>query len=308
MRLRPLRHRRPLPGWLLPALVIPGMVLGGCKDDRGAPTAPDTGVLDGGVLFGSAQISSLYFTFQNEMAARVLALHESPGLQLPVQFQGCAGDGVALLTDNNDADPNTYRITFGDASTGLAFVFNCAAGLPLSFTGALVIRFVETAPGLDYTIELPFDHATGTPEGVTMQLPQDIGGGAILQMTTPFGSMRCTLVGERDTLPTGGIMQLRGTLRLEDREIPMTLVEELALDYTVGFGPPPGTQDLLVFSTWPSGAYEIASNAVGAPGTLPPPGYPVEVFFNGLGGASFEFEGHSCDTNMQTGENPCEQF
>jgi hypothetical protein len=304
------------PRWLPLAAVLPALVLGGCDDDRGAPTAPDTGVLDGGTIFGSATISSLFLSFLNELSAKLLAVHESP-VPVPLPpIAGCSGTGVATVTDNDDGDDTTYRVTFGNAITGTAFVSGCDTGIPLSFVGSVVIRFEETDPGLNYTISMPFNHATGQPQGVTMQLPQGFGGGLILQVSTPYDenpadafdepSIRVRLNGSRDLLAgAGGTMLVTGTLRLEDRSLPITLVEELSLQYQAALS---DTLGLVAFSPWPGGRYEVAGNGISGPGAPPIPGYPVEVLFDGLGGTSFEFEGHSCEANMVTQENPCEQF
>jgi hypothetical protein len=312
MRLRGLRPR-----WLPLVAVLPALVLGGCDDDRGAPTAPDTGVLDGGTLFGSATVSSFFLSFLNQVAALVLAVHESPiPVTLPQSMVGCSGAGMATISDNGDADPMTYRVALGNPTTGMTYVTGCETGVPLSFVGSMVIRFEETDPGLNYTISMPFNHATGQPMGVTLQLPQGFGGGIILQVSTPYDedpadafdeeSIRFRLTGSRDVLTgAGGTVRVTGTLRLEDRSAPITLVEELSLQYQAALSTDTG---LIVFSTWPGGMYEIVGNGVAGPGAPPIPGYPVEMFFDGLGGTSFEFEGHSCEGNMVTGDNPCDQF
>ncbi|MBZ0267019.1 hypothetical protein K8I85_02585 [bacterium] len=315
MRLRGFRPR-----WLPLLAALPALVLGGCDDDRGAPTEPDTGVLDGDVIFGSATISALFFSFLNEIGAVALAVHESPiPVALPLSMPGCSGTGQATLSDNGDSDPTTYRMALGNATIGTPYVTGCETGISLSFVGSLVIRFEETDPGLNYTISMPFHHATGQPQGVTMQLPQGFGGGLILQMTTPYDenpadafdetAIRFRLNGTRDVLSAGGgTVRVTGTLRLEDRTLPITLVEELSLQYQAALSTDPGTEGLLLFSEWPGGMYEVAGNGVAGPGAAPIPGYPVEVYFDGLGGTAFEFEGHSCEANMVTGENPCEQF
>lgn len=315
MRLRGIRPR-----WLPLVAVLPALVLGGCDDDRGAPTAPDTGVLNGGTIFGSATVSSFFLSFMNELSAILLAIHESPvPVPLPQTIAGCSGAGVATVSDNADGDDTTYRVAFGNPSAGVSFVYGCETGIPLSFVGSVVVRFEETNPGLNYTLSMPFNHATGQSQGVTMQLPQGFGGGIILQVSTPYDenpadafdeeSIRVRLNGSRSVLAAGGgTMLVTGTLRLEDRSLPITLVQELSLQYQAALSTNPATPGFIVFSDWPGGMYEVAGNGVSTQGAPPIPGFPVEVFFNGLGGASYEFEGHSCEGNMVTQENPCDQF
>lgn len=315
-----MRLRGSRPRWLPLAAVLPALVLGGCDDDRGAPTAPDTGVLDGGTIFGSATVSALFLSFMNELSAVLLAVHEAPiPVTLPQTIAGCSGAGTAVISDNADGDDTTYRVAFGNATLGTSFVYGCETGIPLSFVGAVVVRFEETDPGLNYTLSMPFNHATGQSQGVTMQLPQGFGGGIILQVSTPYDenpadafdeeAIRVRLNGSRDLLAAGGgTMLVTGTLRLEDRTLPITLVEELSLQYQAALSTDPATAGFVVFSEWPGGMYEVAANGISAQGAPPIPGYPVQVFFNGLGGTSFEFEGNSCEANMVTQENPCEQI
>jgi len=310
----PERRFRPL--WLLLALAVPALTAGGCKDGRGDPTAPDTGALSGGVIFGSALVSTMFFDFQNQLASGLLAIHESGVVPLPFRIRSCTGDSTAIVSDNNDSDPSSYRVTFGSGA-GLPFVINCGTEVPLAFNGVMVFRFLETSPGLEYLIQMEFEHATGTPRGVTMQLPQGFGGGAILSITTPYdddptdaypqGCVRYRLDTDRVNLNTGtGHMLASGTLRLEDRGLPITLVEELNLSYVVRHSAQiPG---VVVFDPWPGGMYEVASGVPTGPGAPPAPGYPVELYFDGLGKVSYSFEGHDCEGNLLTGDNPCDQF
>ena len=86
------------------------------------------------------------------------------------------------------------------------------------------------------------------------------------------------------------------------------MVEELAIQSPAIISTVPPTVGQLVFEFWPAGMYEAAANGVAGPGLPAVPGYPVSVFFNGVGGAFFEFEGYTCETRMDTFQNPCAEL
>ncbi|MCA9752736.1 MAG: hypothetical protein KC591_11135, partial [Gemmatimonadetes bacterium] len=178
------------------------------------------------------------------------------------------------------------------------FQIDCGTPLPLVVStnteveAALFVTLVETSPGLQYTISMPFDFATGTPTGLTVQLPSDIG--IDLEVTTPTGVLTCTLDGDRAGGP--GIVRQRGTVRFEEAGN-VTFVQEVALDY--GFDDAASPR----FEPYPSGTYEIGS--FGGFGFDRGPGIPVDVSFDGEGGLTYSFEGMSCTADMPTFSNPC---
>lgn len=295
-RNRPPRRR----AFRLVAALVPALALAtaGCKDQRGDPLGPDTGVLDGDVLFASAVVSAEMYRVFNTFAEQALDLYES-GANLPVLVPGCLGTGRAAITDNmNDGDPATFGITFDN------YVSDCS-GFQLTWNtdptvdGRIVITFLETSPGLVFEVLLPM--VGNSPRGVSVQLPSDEGG-FILATTTPVGPLLYQLDGTR---AAGGQVHVDGTLRIEDRAQPLVLIEDIRLRYAFDDGVIPK------FADWPSGAYEIGAFQGGAGGFGfggSSPSFPVDVFFDGSGGVAFPVGERTCVGNLATGENPCEDL
>lgn len=278
----------------LTALALP---LAGCKDQRGDPAGPDPGILDGDVLFASAVVSAQAYRVFNHFAESALDLYES-GANLPVFEPACLGTGRAAITDNGDADPATFGITFDNYVSDCA-LFTLTWNTDSSVDGRIVIRFLETSPGLVFEVLMPM--VGSSPRGASLQLPSDEGG-FILAVTTPNGPLLYELDGTR---AAGGQMHVDGTLRLEDRAQPLVLIEDARLQYTFDDGVIPKLAD------WPSGSYEIAAFQGGAGGFGfggATPSFPVDVFFDGTGGVAFPFTGRTCVGNMPTLENPCEDL
>lgn len=282
-----------------PAALLALLLLTGCEDDRGNPLGPNPGPLDGDGLFGTALVSAGIFRMHDHFAEKTLDILGS-GSSLPVIEAACQGNGTATITDGGDALPNTFAVTFRN------YVMECSSGILLTFNtdvavgASMLIVFLETSPGLAYDIIHPYDPVTNMPVGASVQLPQ-AAGGFILQMSTPFGELHHEL-----DVPRGqaGTMHVSGTLRLEDRAQPLVVVEELALEFAFDEDHDPK------FADWPAGSYEIAAFQGGGGfgfggGT---PGFPVDVFFDGFGGAAFEFADHNCVTDLTDLENgnPCE--
>lgn len=279
------------------ALLLAALPLGGCEDDRGNPLGPDPGPLDGDGLFGTAVVSAALYRMHDHFAEVTLDLLRS-GSSLPVIENACQGNGTATITDAGDALPNTFALTFRN------YVTECTRGIPMTFNtditvgASMLIVFLETSPGLAYDIIHPYDVSTNMPAGASVQLPQDQGG-FILQMSTPFGALHHEL-----DVPLGqaGSVHVTGTLRLEDRSQPLLVVEELALEFAFD------EDNATTFSDWPAGSYEIAAFRGGGFFGGGTPGFPVDVFFDGFGGAAFDFADRSCVTNLTDLEhgNPCE--
>ncbi|MFN8178440.1 MAG: hypothetical protein U0167_10935 [bacterium] len=273
--------------------VIP---LTACNDERGDPTGPSAGPLNGNGLFGSAVVSSGIFRMQNHFAEKALDLLDS-GSTVPYTEPSCQGIGTATLTVS-DADPNTFLVQFTN------FVSECGAHQSLTFNslganGRMYITFLQHGPGLVYEIFHPYDLATNAPSGTSCQLPSE-DGGTILLMSTPVGALHYELDVARGT---PGHVSITGTLRLEDRSTPLLVVEELALKYAFDESLSPK------FADWPGGGYEIGAFEGG--GALltggATPSFPVECFFDGFGGAAYDVENHLCQVNLtdRVNGNPC---
>lgn len=294
-----MRSQRPRPsprhrlGTLLASLLML-VPLAACKDDRGDPVGPDRGPLTPETLYGSALVSVEIFRMINHFAERTLEIYEN-AIPLPVFENSCLGEGRATITNNNDTIATTFGVTFS------AYVIDCAA-FPLTIStdstvaARMTIHFRETSPGLVYEVSLPL--VGSDPRGINVQLPTDAGG-FILETTTEHGPLRYELSGTRDD----GTIHVSGYLRLEDRSQGLLLVEDLALEY--------GYADTLFpkYDWFPGGSYEIAGigggfGGFGFGGAVP--GFPTDVFFDGLGGAAFPAEDRTCIVNLATGENPCE--
>jgi hypothetical protein len=317
------------------ALLLLGAVLsGGCKEERESMTGLQSQVVNGDDLFFSALISTLVYRFQNEVAEIALKQIEA-GQTSTVDIASCVGGGRMI---GRPVGPQEWHFVFDN------FGIYCGSLVPLLVnsdqceTGGMFIRFEQVSPGLEYTVSMPLvteilgEDAQGrqitrvVTNGVVYTLPSEISG-AILAVTTPGRVLRdangrlieevvnpdsdCELRYARTVddfitcelepgagLRTGGIVHQTGTLRIEDRTQPLLIVQELQLEYTYD------DQELIRFGPWPGGSYEIALFAslglVGSVSSL-----PVDVTFDGAGGASFEHAGLQCDVNLLTGENPC---
>jgi hypothetical protein len=286
--------RRPRSRPLLVALAVVALSAVGCKDQLGDPAGPDPGLLDGGVLFASGLVSAEIYRAINRVAEVALADYEGSRF-LPDSLNSCLGSGVAKITDNRDSDPATFAVTFENYVTdcgALALTWNT----DITVDSRIIITILESSPGLVFEVSMPI---LGTaPRSASIQLPSDQGG-FILAATTPLGPLIYELDGTR---AAGGTVNVTGTVRLEDRAQPLLLVEDVRLQFEYA--------DNLIpkFADWPGGSYEIAGFQGGAAGFGfggASPSFPVDVFFDGLGGIAFPVADRSCVGNLLTGENPC---
>ena len=285
----------------LVALALLSVPTGGCKDDRGDPAGPEQGILDGEVLFASSVVSSQILRVMNRFVETALDLYESGSTTPAVFVPGCSGTGRAVVSNNNDSDPTTWSVTFDN------YASDCAT-LQLDWLtdpnvdARMLITFLETSPGLVYEILLPM--VGSSPRGFTVQLPADEGGFA-LTATTPLGPLLYQLDGTRGGLRHEGNVHVEGTLRLEDRAQPLILVEDLRLEYAFDDDLVPKLAD------WPGGSYEVGafqggSGGIGFGGSTP--SFPVDVFFDGLGGVAFPLGSRTCVGDMAANRNPCENL
>jgi hypothetical protein len=274
----------------------------GCEDDRESPLGPSSGFLDGDGLFGSALVSTSILRYQNEAALRILEILEN-NLSTPIFETGCAGGGQRVITRDSQ-NPNRFRIQHG--TTAGSYVIECGVELRLSLNGDLWIEWLETSPGRHFTVQMPFNHLTGTPEGMIYALPSEAGG-AILDVTTPGHTTNPLLDpygvnGFVDCVLQAGSVHETGTVRIEERIQSILIVEELDVEYAFdeNLSPP--------FSPWPAGSYEIASiSSTGFFGGAVI-STPVDVTFDGFGGAVFPLGDRTCEVNLRDGTNPCEEL
>ncbi len=296
---------------LVGLFALPVLLLGGCEDVNEPTSGPSTGALRGDGLFGASVISAVYFQALNEIVERALEMVDAGGPFLTQEF-ACSGDGS--MTISLDQTLTVATVSFSN------YVVGCTAPTRLTFNGfnAIVITFEETDPGLRFSARMLFNHCTGgaPPEGVVMQLPQEFGN-AILFVSAPGnifsvfdcdvdpygqgGGLDYELTGTR---AAGGSLNVTGTVRMED-DAGFLIVEELDLAYDYDQSRTPNIAE------WPGGSFELASYGAPAGGMViggAVAGFPVDIFFDGFGGATFEFEDHTCQTNLITGENPCEEL
>ena len=272
------------------ALAAVTLLTQACDDQRGPVSPVSTGLLQGDSVFDIASFVTTAYTGLNDVAGEILLAHES-GTPTPITLNGCGG-GTALITDNADGNPNTYRVTFSLYTTG------CRDFLPLLFAtdpdvdGAMIMTIGETSPGLSYTLDFPYDLAANLPAGITIQLPSEIG--LDFGFTTPFGPITYTL--DQDRGVADAQLQMRGTLRWEDRANGFNMVQELALAYPVDETESP------IVTKYPIGAYQISLWAGGVTGL------PVNVGFLGEGVVVYYVDGTNCRGNLALNINPCEDL
>ncbi|GJM44067.1 MAG: hypothetical protein DHS20C21_09090 [Gemmatimonadota bacterium] len=285
--------------WLAAAAVLP-LLLTGCRDERGPVSPPDTGILDGDGIFGTAVVTTAYYAFQNAMVALTLGLHEDPAFNAIVVPSCHTDDPANAARISQDAtDEDLYQITFG-SGPAFPFITNCGID-QFAFGGTLSVRFLQTEGGLVYEVILPYNHVTELPEAVSLTLPGQFGS-FTLRITAPEGPLLCTM--ESAGARHEGRVHMEGTVRLEDRAQPFLLIQELQLEYELT-EPSPGVFE---FGRWPSGSYATATHTAPQIGSGLVAAYPTVVTFNGVGGASFELGVYDCDVNLATGENPCENL
>jgi hypothetical protein len=292
--------------FLLAAAAGAALLAAGCEDQRQADVGTNPGFLDGDGLFGVSVVTTAILAYQNELAERLLDVVEN-NLSTPIFENGCIGNGQRGIT-RDPRNPRRFRVQHG-VTAGSAYTINCAEAFRLTLNGVVFIEFLETSPGLHYRVEMPLNQQTGLTEGMVYTLPQEFGS-AILEVTTPGvtfnpeidpyganGFLDCRLE------PSGSMAQI-GTVRFEDRVGGLLIVAEMDLDYDFDRALRPR------YSRWPAGSYELG--AVAPAGGFGPGGsvtsVPVDVFFDGFGGASFRIGDRLCVTNLATGENPCEDL
>jgi hypothetical protein len=334
MRL-PVRARR----WMLPVLALALLAASGCEDDNAPTEAPQAAFLDGDGLFNTAYVTASILRYQHEAIEKARQMVEA-GIP-SIRETGCQGTGERLfLRDLNN--PMRVEIRHGDAidrpveeieiddTPEVPYIALCSEAVRLTISGYMIVEFTSLNP-LQYVLEMPMgwhypdpadptDVFKGLPRGMTYQLPEDFGEGAILDVTTPGsitiladpffdldnngeivaysgagGTIDCQLV--------NGSVEITGTLRIEERVQQLLLVEELDLRYAYDSGTTPP------FADWPAGGYSIAALSVlpffGASVTT-----PIDVSFDGFGGISFPVGDRMCDGNLLDPENgnPCEDL
>jgi hypothetical protein len=297
--------RLPPRRWLLGGALAGFLLAVGCDDDRGPVEPPSTGNLDGDGFYNSALISAYLMQATHEIAVRALDAVDR-GLDVPEFVQSCTGPGTMSIS--LDESGRAATMTF------LEFVVGCDDFLPLVFNGQVVMFFEETDPGLRFTVRFPFNHCDPAgSQGLSIQVPAFES--LLLKIETPGTPMFCpedfelgyapdgVLTYELDgTRASGGRMDVTGTVRIGDEDVPFLIIEELALEYDYDEGREP------VYADWPGGAYEIAM--FGSPVGGFQLGFPASVFFDGAGGVTFVVEGRTCNADMLDPEfgNPCEDL
>lgn len=284
------------------ALLAAGLVLipaGGCDDDRESAAAGTTGFLDGDGIFGTAVVASTLLRYQNELAEKVLEIVEN-NLPTPITEAGCEGPGTRTFV-RDVLNPSRVVVRHE-----LSYQYQCLDPVRVGINGEYAVEIVAASP-LHFRIHVPFNQLTGETEDlVNYQLPQDFGG-AILDVSTPGQTVNPLVDPFGDgafldcTVESDGRLHVTGTLRFEERQQGILVVQELGVSYGYDSSVSPA------FSNWPGGSYEIAAlNSGGFTG--PSSSAPVDVSFDGFGGVTFSYLGRSCDSNMATGENPCEDL
>lgn len=323
--------------WAASGLVWAALAACGCEDER-APTELAANVfLDGDGLFATAYVTASIERYQHDVVekARFVVENNLPSLR----ETGCQGTGERLFL-RNSPNPNRVEVRHGDAvdrpfdeiemdeTPEAPYIAACTEPVRLTISGYMIIEFLSFSP-LHYTVEMPIawhfpdpadptDQFRGYARGMTYQLPEDFGNGAILDVTTP-GSLDMPVTpfydldnagqlvayagagGILDCLLTNGVVTITGTQRVEERVQQILLVEDLDLRYAYDPSTTPA------FATWPGGGYSIAA--------LAPAGFlggvaistPVDLTFDGFGKVTFPVGDRVCEGSLLDPENgnPC---
>jgi hypothetical protein len=267
-------------------LLLLGLFLPGCEDERGTindPDQPPAGP-DSDFIFGTTLFSASVFTVQNTIVdllrASVLA-----GRATQPDFSAFGG----FVTVDEIAE-NLFQITFTNFNDPALPIFD-------TVNGVMMVRMDEVTPGLNYTInpgEEDFLPLGAAPHFVVYQLPADFGDGAAVKVS---GTVHGLL--DEDSLRHEGFVHQTGTLRMEEPTQRFLFVERLGIEYEFDSDIFPS------FSEWPFGAYEVGVFGNGTSST------PFIVSFNGDGGASFPYRDSTCNVNLDVpldepeSGNPC---
>jgi hypothetical protein len=245
------------------------------------PEVPPVGA-DSDLIFGSTVISAGIFRFQNTVIDTLVRV-QAGGQTLPYVVP--AAQGTGSMTIFSDPGSGGYRVELAsyndpDVDPNLALI-----------TGEMIVVLHEISPGLRFTINpgeddvtIPFGHS------VNYQLPADIGDAARLDV---FGSV----TGDADapSLRHEGYAHETGTLRIQETTQGILIIEHLALEFEYD---PELTPSFV--GRWPLGSYEVGIFSQGT-------SLPIDVTFDGNGGASFPYRGGVCNVNLADPEfgNPC---
>ena len=267
---RPSRPLRRGSGAVLVLLLL-AFFIPACEDERGTVNDPDQPPVgpDSEFIYATTLFTTSVFRVQNSvidfLRGSVLTRAD-----LPAQFSGFGGFVTAV-----EIAPDLFEVTFTN--------FNDPALAPLFDTvnGTMIVFMEETTPGLKYTINPGEDALLQLGPGLhslVYQLPSDFGDGAAVTVSG-------TLHGELDqgSLRHAGFVHQTGTLRMEEPTQRFLFILRLGIEYDFD-------ADILPsFAEWPVGPYEIGLFGEGSPLA------PFLVSFNGNGGASFPYRGHTCN-------------
>lgn len=298
-----MRLPSPLKRLLVPACVAALTVSGGCKDQRGDPPGPDPGIMDDETLYFSGFVTLSIHNYHLQVVQQVLDIVLN-GTPTPIFTPSCREGGMRIIRPTSPGDPTRFTVEHPTPPDDLPFVIfptpftDFCSGLDrYSVTKDMIVMIdPESFPdSLRFTIELPDDGSLNP--GVVYQLSDGI---ILATSGTVYGELVDIEYAPGTGEITRGFVHLTGTLRFEDRTVPLLFVQELDLYYL--WEPP------LPFEPFPRGSYEIAG-LVFTNFTGPITGNPVTIEWDGFSqGTYIGTEGLCTIDFLNTNNSNCVDF
>jgi hypothetical protein len=295
----------PIRRLLVTACVLPLVVSGGCKDQRGDAPGPSPGIMSGGLTYFTSLVTLSIHNYHNSVVQEVLGIVLN-GTPTPVFTSSCFDQGEPRrILPATPGDPTRFRVAHAtppDQPAPFVIYPNmfspdiCAGFFRYQVTKEMIVEIDPTAfpDSMRFTITLPDD---GSPApGVVYQLPAEFDGTILATSGTIYGELVDIEYGGTGEI-TRGYVHITGSIRLEDRTGPLFFVQELDLRYL--WEPP------LPFSAFPEGTYEISgfthTNFTGAI-----VGNPIEIQWDGFSQGTYTgSEGQLCTIDLLNFNSDC---
>jgi hypothetical protein len=291
----------------LVAASVVALGAGGCKDQRGDPTGPNPGILNGGTTFFTGYVSLSLYNYHNILVHEVLdiILRDTPTPVFADSSLCHVPTGIRTIRQTSPGDPMTFTVEHKQNDPFVLFpdpVHSgiCGGVVRFRYTARkdLIISFDPTSfpDSLRFTITMP-DDGSSQP-GVVYQLPPEFDGLVLSMSGTVHGEL-VDIVYDAGQIRSG-VIRLTGTVRIEDRSQPLLLTEELDLRYR--WEPP------FPFAPFPEGSYEIGGFTL-APFVGSIVGNPIEIRWDGRSKGTYAGpDGETCTMDYLTFSSDCFGF